>query len=255
MMTAAPPKSINLGLGEPDFQPPDHIIAALKKAVDNGHNHYGATMGLTDLREKLVDNLKTKKPDITLDNVMVTVGATGACMLVMQTFVDDGDEVLIPNPGFVLYKPQIDFCGGKAVRYSLKQKNSFLPDIEEIKGLITSRTKAIVVNTPSNPCGSVMGREEIKAIADIADDYNLLVVSDEVYDEIIYENKHYSFLGRCDRHVYINSFSKTYAMTGWRVGYLATDEETIKQFEKIQYIDIACPPTPFQYSLIEALEG
>jgi aspartate aminotransferase len=255
MMTAAPPNAINLGLGEPDFQPPKHVIAALQKAVANGYNKYGSTMGLKELRLGLVDNLKSKKPDIALDNVMITVGASGALMVTMQAFINDGDEVLIPNPGFVLYKPQVDLHGGIPVPYSLREKNNFQPDIEELRELITPRTKAMIVNTPSNPTGGVVGEKEIDAIADLAREHNLVVISDEVYDEIIYNDRHHSFLGKCDNHVYINSFSKTYAMTGWRVGYAVADSEIIKQLEKIQYCNIACPPTPFQYALIEALEG
>jgi len=255
MMAAAPPKAIHLGLGEPDFQPPKHVIDALKKAIDNGHNHYGATLGLNDLRLAVVEREKSKREDLSIDNAMMTVGATGGLMLAMQALVDDGDEVLIPNPGFVLYEPQVAFCGGKAISYAIREENNFLPDIEELKELITPKTKIIIVNSPSNPTGGVLGEEEVKAIADLAHDHNLIIVSDEVYDEIIYEGEHHSFLGKYDRHVYINSFSKTFAMTGWRVGYLVADKDMIKQFEKIQYCDIACPPTPFQYALVEAMKG
>lgn len=255
MMSAAPPDAIHLGLGEPDFQPPKQVIDALKKAVDNGHNHYGATLGLNDLRRAVVERESSKRSDLTIDNVMMTVGATGGLMVTMQAFVDEGDEVLIPNPGFVLYEPQVAFCGGRAVSYSIKEKNNFLPEIEEIKSLITPKTKIIIVNSPSNPTGGVLSEEHVNAIADIARDHNLIVVTDEVYDEIIYDNTHHSFLGKYDKLVYINSFSKTYAMTGWRVGYMIAAPEVIKVFEKIQYCDIACPPTPFQYALVEAMKA
>jgi aspartate aminotransferase len=255
MMAAAPPHAINLGLGRPDFQPPKHLLDSLKKVVDDGLNHYGPTLGIKELREALVERLKDKKPDLSMDNIIITVGATGGLMNAMQIFVNHNDEVLIPNPGFVLHEPQIEFCGGKAVRYSLKEENEFRPNIDHIQESITPRTKVIIVNTPSNPTGCVYKEEDVKAIIDIARDKDLIVVSDEVYDDIVYENEHTSFLGKYDKLVYVNSFSKTYAMTGWRIGFLVAEPDVVQYVRKIQYCSLACPPTPLQFALVSTIKG
>jgi aspartate aminotransferase len=255
MMAAAPPHAINLGLGRPDFQPPKHLLDSLKKVVDDGLNHYGPTLGIKELREALVDKLKDRQPDITLDNIIITVGATGGLMTAMQIFVNHVDEVLIPNPGFVLHEPQIAFCGGKAVHYPLTEENEFRPDIDKMQELINPKTKVIIVNTPSNPTGSIYTEEDVKAIVDIAREKDLILISDEVYDDIVYEEKHNSFLGKYEKLIYVNSFSKTYAMTGWRIGFMVADPEVVQIVRKIQYCSLACPPTPLQFALVSTLKG
>ncbi len=245
--------AIHLGLGEPDFQPPENAKNALKKAVDDGYNKYGATPGMHELRDAIVEKEKRYRKDLTRDNVVVTAGGTEALMASIFTFIGEGDEVLIPDPGFVIYEPQVRLAGGKPVRYPLFEENDFVPKIDDLK--ITKKTKAIIVNSPSNPTGGVMGEEDIKAFVDIAEDNNLLIFSDEVYDEIVYEGKHHSFMGKYDNLIYVNSFSKIYAMTGWRIGYVMAKEEYLKEISKMHYYTMACPPTPIQYAALEAIKG
>lgn len=253
MFDLAGEDAIHLGLGEPDFQPPENAKNALKKAVDNGYNKYGATPGLPALRDAIVEKEKRYRKDLTRNNVVVTAGGTEAFMASVFTFIGKDDEVLIPDPGFVIYAPQVKLAGGKPVRYPLFEENDFIPKISDLK--ITKKTKAVIVNSPSNPTGSVIDENTIKAIVDVAEDNNLLIFSDEVYDEIVYEGRHHSFMGKYDNLIYINSFSKIYAMTGWRIGYVMAKEEYLKEIAKMHYYTMACPPTPIQYAALEAMKG
>jgi aspartate aminotransferase len=255
MFEMAPKEAINLTVGEPDFPPPQHIIEALYQAARSGKNKYCPTVGVEELREAIAKNLRKQRKDIAAKNIIVTCGGTQGLMLTSQTIFNPGDEVLVPDPGFVLYGPQIELMGGRPVRYRLTQENDFRPDIEELNGLVSRRTKAILVNSPSNPTGGTVTREDVKALADLASDHDLLVVSDEVYDSIVYDGSHESFLPACDKLVYINSFSKSFAMTGWRIGYLAADSELVEVMRKVHYYNIACPPTPTQYAALAGLNG
>lgn len=176
-------------------------------------------------------------------------------MVIAQTLINPGDEVLIPDLGFVLYQRHVMLAGGVPVPYHLTQENRFVPDMEELGSLLTPRTKAIIVNYPGNPTGAVMSRREAEALAEFADHHGLLIISDEVYDEIVYNGEHNSMLGTSENVIYVNSFSKTYALTGWRIGYLAAPVGVIPELTKVQYYNIACPPTPMQYAVLEALKG
>jgi len=252
MFESAPPGAINLGLGEPDLQPPPKVIEALKKAIDSGMNKYGPTGGIPELRQAVAERL-AKFADVKPDTVLITTGATEALCVTMQTLIDNGDEVLIPDPGFVLFGPQVRLAGGVPVTYSLAKDNGFIPGIDELRSLVTHRTKAIIVNSPANPTGAVFDRKTVQAIADFAKEEGLIVISDEVYDAIVYEGAHESFLGKYENTVYVNSFSKVFAMTGWRLGYLTAPPEMIKQMAKIHYYMVACPPTPTQYAVLAGL--
>jgi aspartate aminotransferase len=251
----APPDAINMGIGEPDFQPPEHVRDAVKKAIDSGQNKYGPIAGLPALREAIAARYRKYKADVTKENVVVTAGGSEALLVCALGLYDKGDEVLVPDPGFVFYAPHARMSGAKPLTYSLKQENDFGIDEEELKTLVTKRTKAIVVNTPSNPCGGALNEKEVGCISDLAKDSGLFVISDEVYDEIVYERPHVSFMGRCENLVLINSFSKTYAMTGWRIGYMAGDQRIMENLSKIHYYTIACPSSPYQHGAIAALTG
>ncbi len=253
LFESAPPGAINLGLGEPDVQPPQEMIDAYKAALDAGYNKYGPSAGVKELREAIAKSLKRFRKDVAFENIIVTAGATEGMMIACETIVDEGDEVLVPNPGFIVYAPDVALAGGRPVEYSLRHENGFLPDIEEVKSLITPRTKAIVVNSPSNPTGTVFPKEAVKAIADIATDNGLYILSDEVYHNFVYEGEHCSFARFHDDTVIVDSFSKTFAATGWRIGYVATSKEIVQQLSKVQYYTLACPSTATQYAVLAGL--
>jgi aspartate aminotransferase len=253
LFEAAPPGAINLGLGEPDVQPPQEMIEAYKAALDKGYNKYGPSAGVKELREAIAKSLKRFRKDVVFENIIVTAGATEGMMIACETIVDDGDEVLVPNPGFIVYAPDVALAGGRPVEYSLRHENGFLPDAEEVKTLITPRTKAIIVNSPSNPTGTVFPKDAVKAIADIATDKGLYILSDEVYHNFVYEGEHCSFARFHDDTIIVDSFSKTFAATGWRIGYVATSKEIVQQLSKVQYYTLACPSTATQYAVLEGL--
>jgi len=255
MFELASADSINLGLGELDFEPPESAKQGISDAVRGGRNGYGPTKGLPELREALAEDLKKYRGDVEPDNVIVTTSATNGLLVTAMTLFDHGDEVLIPDPGFVIYEPHVIICGAMPVRYGLRQENKFQPNIEEILELITPRTKAIIVNSPNNPTSGMMDLETVKALRDIAVDHDMVIISDEVYDRIVFEGEHYSMLDDAYDHlVYINSFSKTYAMTGWRIAYLATSKYMVTQLAKLQYYNIACPPSPTQLGALAAMK-
>ena len=256
MFELAGKDAVNMGLGEPDFEPAPHIAEALREAVATGKNHYGPTLGLPQLREAIAHRIKDYRGEnVSAENIIVTAGATQALMTLNHTFVDHGDEVLYPDPGFVLYSAQARICGGFPIPYSLTPENKYQPDVDEIQAKITPRTKLIMVNTPSNPTGACMDKETVRAICEIAEDKGVMIVADEVYDFLSYDAPHQSFLSHMDNVIWVNSFSKTYALTGWRMGCIATKKEYVRAIETMHYYTVACPPTPFQWAGVAALEG
>jgi aspartate aminotransferase len=256
MFELAGKDSINMGLGEPDFEPAPHIQAALADAVAKGKNHYGPSLGLPQLREAIAHRIKDYRGEnVSAQNIIVTMGTTQALMTVNHTFVDHGDEVLVPDPGFVLYPSQARLCGGFPIPYSLTAENHYQPDVDEIQAKITPRTKLIIVNSPANPTGGCMDKRTVQAICEVAEDAGVMVVADEVYDFLTYDGKHHSFLSHMDNVIWVNSFSKTYAMTGWRLGCIATKREYVKAIETMHYYTVACPPTPMQWAGVAAIEG
>jgi aspartate aminotransferase len=255
MFEAAPPRSINLGLGEPDFDPPAPVVEALCRAARQGANHYGPSAGLPALRQRLAERYRDREPATDRDNVLVTGSATEALMATALALYDPGDEVLVPNPGFVLYAPHARLMGAVPVPYSLRAANGYQPDLEELEGLITSRTAAIVVNSPSNPTGAVFPKATIDRIASLADRHDLTIVSDEVYEEIVYDTPATSFWGRTDRAVVVNSFSKMLAATGWRIGFVVAPRALAVEINKMHYHIMACPPTPAQHAVLAGLES
>jgi aspartate aminotransferase len=254
LFEAAPEGAINLGLGEPDMQPPEEMIAAFKRALDEGRNKYGPSAGIGDLRRAIAQNLKSYRGDVTYENIIITAGATEGMRIATETIMGRGDEALVPNPGFIIYGPDVTLAGGRPVEYSLKAENDFYPDLDEMASLITPRTKAIIVNSPSNPTGAVFPEEVVKGICDIARDRGLYILSDEVYHNFVYEGKHCSFAQYHDDTVIVNSFSKSLAATGWRIGYVATSKEIVQQLAKVQYYTLACPPTATQYAVLEGMK-
>jgi len=255
MFEAAPPNSINLGLGEPDFDPAPEVIEALCAAVRNHRNHYGPSAGIPELRDKVAERYRELDPGTRRDNVIVTAGGSEGLMTAALAFYDPGSEVLVPNPGFVLYAPHARLAGAVPVPYSLPASRKFLPDLDELEQLVSSRTRAIVVNSPSNPTGAVFPRSMVDRIVAFADKHELTIISDEVYEEIVYDVPATSFWGRSDRVVIANSFSKTFAMTGWRLGFLVAPRPLAVALNKIHYHIIACPSTPAQVAVLAGMES
>ncbi len=244
---------INLGLGEPDFQPPDVVKRAIAEGVEKGYNKYGPSKGFPELRELIAEKYSSYG-DFTPNNVLITVGATEGFMVTTLSLVNPGDEVLYPDPGFVLYKPHIKIAGGKPVPYPIYQENDFVPTQDDLLSRITPKTKAIIINSPNNPTGGVLEEKDIKMIIDIAEDRDLVIISDEVYFSLVYDGPPRTFLGKYDKLVFINSFSKEFAMTGWRLGYIIAPEEFVEQIGKMHYYTVACPQSPMEYAAIVALK-
>ncbi len=249
---------INLSIGEPDLDTPVSIKDAAKKALDLGYTHYAPTKGYPDLLEALALKLK-RENGVDVDpesEVMVTVGGTQAIYLALTTLLREGEEVIIPSPAFVQYFAATKLAGGVPIEVGLSE--DYLIDPDNIRRALTKRTKLLIVNSPSNPTGAVSDSEKIKEAVSIAVENGLMVISDEVYEKFVYEGKHFSpasipeFKGHV---VTVNSLSKAYAMTGWRIGYVAAPQEVIEQMAKVQMYSSACTPSFIQKAAVEALDS
>jgi len=246
--------SVNLGLGEPDFQPPPEAVEAVEEAMRMGFNKYGPTNGIPPLREEISKRLKIYWKDVTPENVVVTSSGSEALFSGFLTFMDQGQKALVPDPGFVLYRPHSQLTGGSHTDYTLAIENSFRPDPDEMERLIDEKTRLIVMNSPSNPTGGMVTRQDRDDIVDVAREHDLVIISDEVYDTMVYPgNSHHSFLGSYEKTMMVNSFSKIFSMTGWRMGYVAASDEMISKISLAHYHMVACPPTPIQYGALAAL--
>ncbi len=255
------PNVISLGIGEPDFIPPAHILEAAKRALDEGRTHYTPTVGIPELREALVEKAK-RDYNLSYDpnsEVLVTAGGTEAIFLALLALINPGDEVLVPDPGFVCYEPGVLMAGGVPVSMPVLEKKGFKPDAEGVMSLITGKSRVIITNTPNNPTGSVLSYNDITGLAKLAVERDLIVISDEVYEKITYDDVEHrclaTFSGMRERTVVVNSFSKTYAMTGLRVGYALGPEELISAMTLAHQYITACVNGPAQYAALAALEG
>ena len=256
MFEVTNPDAINLGIGEPDFDVPQNIKDAMKKSIDENDTHYTPNKGYIELREEIVKKFKKDNGiNTNPDNVIVTAGASEGLYICAQAFIDSGDEVILPNPSFLSYEACINMANGKIVPVDCKMENEFKLKADDVLEKITPKTKAIMLNSPSNPTGAVMDKEDIKAIADLSMDHNFMIISDEIYEKIIYDKKHYSPAKYSDNVITLNGFSKTYAMTGLRIGYLTSNENYIEQLLKIHQYNIACASTTSQKGAYEALIG
>lgn len=248
--------SINLGLGEPDFDTPEYIREAAKKALDEGFTHYTVNKGIVELREAISAKLE-RDNDISVspDEIIVTVGASEGLMIALNALLDAGDDVLIPDPGFVSYDASVKLAGGRSVPVKLTDEEEFKLTPELVQENITDKTKAMIINSPSNPTGSVMGKGDIKGVAEIADDHDIALISDEIYEKIIYDAKHYSPASYTDNCITINGFSKAYAMTGFRIAYVAALPEITEEMLKVHQYSTACASSISQKAALAALEG
>ncbi|MGZ4903499.1 MAG: pyridoxal phosphate-dependent aminotransferase [Halobacteriota archaeon] len=252
----AKPDMINLGLGQPDFDTPTHIKEAAKNAIDEGYTGYAPNHGFIELIDAVISYYRRYGVDARKENVLCTSGASEGLHLSFEALIDPGDEVIVPDPGFVAYRPLVHIAGGLPVGAQVVQEEDFRLTPETVAKLITKKTRALVVNSPANPTGAVQQYEDMKAFVELANDYDFYIISDEVYDRIIYDTKHVS--PACidpERVIVVNAVSKTYAMTGWRLGYTIAPIDITEEMLKVhQYIQ-ACAPSVSQKAAHAALTG
>jgi len=250
---------ISLGIGEPDFDTPEHIKEYAKEALDKGLTHYGPNAGIKELREAVAEKLK-KDNGIEVDpksQIIITVGGNQGLLMGFATFLKDDEEVLIPSPAFVSYAPSVILAGGKPVEVPTYEENEFRLTADELEKYVTPKTRALIINTPNNPTGAVLTKKDLEEIADFAVEHDLMILSDEVYEYFVYDGvKNYSIAsldGMFDRVITINSFSKTFAMTGWRLGFVVAPEWVIERMTRFQMYNVTCPVTFVQYAAAKAL--
>ncbi len=256
MFELAGKDAINFGIGEPDFQPPDFVVEAYARAMREGKNNYGPSSGIPELRAAIAEKERARLPGIDPGQVIVTTGSTSGLYAALASYINPGDEVLIPNPGFVLYRPHTFLVGGIPVEYPLRKEFHYRPRVDDLRRLVTPRTKAIIINSPGNPTGACLREKDVDYIVEFAREHDLLLLTDEAYDTIVYERPHATFLGKYENTIYFNTFSKTYAMTGWRIGYIVAGTTALADpMKRMNYHMVACPPTPTQYACLAALNG
>ena len=250
---------ISLGIGEPDFDTPENIKEYAKEALDKGYTHYGPNIGLPILREAVAEKLK-RDNNIDVDpdkNIIITVGANIGFLMGLSSFLKPGEEVLIPSPAFVSYAPATILAGGVPVEVPTYEENEFRINTDDLKKYVSEKTRAIFINTPNNPTGTVLTKKDLEEIADFAIEHDLMILADEIYEYIVYDGfKHVSIAslnGLFERVITINGFSKTFAMTGWRLGYVVADEKLIDKMVKLQMYTVTCPVTFIQYAAAKAL--
>ncbi|MEM0090678.1 MAG: pyridoxal phosphate-dependent aminotransferase [Nitrososphaerota archaeon] len=250
---------IHMEIGEPDFDTPENIKRAAIEALTKGATHYTPTPGIPELRKAIAERISTDLGvNVDWKNVLVTLGCKEAIFASIMSIVDDGDEVIYPNPGYPAYESITAYAGGKPVPLRLSESNEFRMTPEEVNELMTSRTKAIIINSPHNPCGSVLRKEDVKGIVEVAEDRNAFVISDEIYYPILFDGlKHYSPLSfaKKDNVILVDGFSKRYAMTGWRLGYVVAPSDLVEPMTKLLNNLTSCPNQFVQYAGIEALRG
>lgn len=256
MFDMADDDAVQFGLGEPDFQPPEIAIEAFAKAMKDGKNKYTTTAGLPALRQKIAETWHHRIPELNASNVCITMSGTNGLLDIFLALVGPGDNVLIPEPYFPLYPSDVVICGGEPNLYPCTFENGFVPTIEDLESRVDENTVAVLYNFPSNPTGGNVTASQRDELIAFASEHDLWLITDEVYDRIVYEGQHVSFLGAgYDRVIMVQSFSKTFAMTGWRIGYLLSpDQEAMAQLTKMQYYVTACSNDAMQHAVLEALE-
>jgi len=252
---------ISLGVGEPDFVTPAHIRQAGITSLDEGHTAYTSNFGMPDLRRRISAHLEqhysvSYDPD---SEVLCTAGVSEALDLAVRATIDPGDEVIVPEPSYVSYAPCVVFAGGVPVMIATDERQGFAVSARQIAAAITPRTRAILLGYPNNPTGAAVGRDELAAIVRLASEHDLLLYSDEIYARLIYDGWEHTCVaalpGARERTILLNGFSKSYAMTGWRLGYAAAPADIIEAMMKIHQYGLLCAPTMAQYAAIEALDN
>jgi len=253
------PDVIHLNIGEPDFPTPAHIVEAAKKAMDEGKTHYTPDEGLLELRRTIAEK-ESKKLGLSFDeeNVVITAGATGGTYATLMASIELGDEVLLPDPYYSGYYYATQMAGGKLVGVAQVEEKGFQVDADELRQKTSPKTKAMIAVSPNNPTGVLLDDSSLKAMAETACENDLLVISDEVYDEFVFEGKFRSiatFPEMSERTVVVNSFSKTYAMTGWRIGYVVGPKKIVSEAVKVSHSTGVCVSSISQYAALAALQG
>jgi len=251
---------ISLGPGEPDFASPPHVLKAAKDAITNKKTHYSPPGGRDDLKEAIVKKLKkNNKMTVKPDNIVVTSGSTEGLLLSLMCTVDVGEGVMIPDPGFLAYKPMVEVLNGMPLSIRLEETNYFQITRELLEeSIVPEKTKAIIINTPSNPTGTVFTKKTLEEIADFAVEHDLIVFSDEAYERFVYDGKHISFAslnGMDKRSISLFSFSKSYGMPGFRIGYAVGPRDIMNVMKKVHVLSTICAPTISQLIAVDALKG
>ena len=251
---------VHLEIGEPDFDTPEHIRDAAKQALDDGFTHYGASAGQIELREAIAKHQTERQGyDVSADSVIVTPGGKPGMFFTIMALVEQGVEVIYPNPGFPIYESMINYMGGIAVPMQLNEESGYNADIDNLRSLITTRTKLIIINSPNNPCGSVIPESDLEKIAEMAGENDLVVLADEIYKDMYYgDQEHVSitkFPGMRERTVILDGFSKSYAMTGWRLGYGVFPDFLVEPVTRLMTNSVSCTSVFSQMAAIAALEG
>ena len=250
---------VHLQIGEPDFDTPENIIDAGIEALRSGWTHYGPANGDPELRQAIAEYIaRSRSAEYSADQVLVTPGGKPIMFFLMLALLDAGDEAIYPDPGFPIYRSMIEFAGAKAVPIPLREENDFTLDVEELRGLVTPKTKLLIINSPANPTGGVLTQADLEAIAEIATANDLIVLADEIYSELLYEGEHHSIAslpGMAERTVILDGFSKTYAMTGWRLGYGLFPQSLIEAVTLLMINSNSCTSVAVQRAGLEALTG
>jgi len=250
---------VHLEIGEPDFDTPRNICDAGIKALNSGYTHYCPSQGIPALRAEVAKEMeRTRGISVSPDRIIITPGAKPIIFYSILALLDEGDEAIYTNPLFPIYESMINFSGATAVPIPLREELDFRFDVDELRSKITPRTKLIFLNYPQNPTGGVLGESDIRSIAEIAQEHNLTVFADEVYEYILYEGNHYSIAslpGMLDRTILLSGFSKTYAMTGWRMGYAVVPQQLVDPIVRMITNSVSCTAPFIQYAGIEALTG
>ena len=248
---------IFLGIGEPDFDTPEHIVGAAKQALEDGYTHYTPSAGIAEVREAIAVDMGSRLGhEVSGSNVIVTPGGKPVMFFTILALAEEGDEVIYPNPGFPIYESMIRFAGATPVPMQLHEERGYNPDVEELRALVSPRTKLIIVNSPNNPCGSVIPEPDLAAIAKIANEADAVVLSDEIYKDFYYEGSHVSitrYPGMWERTVVLDGLSKSYAMTGWRVGYGLFPDELVEPVTRLMTNSVSCTSAFSQVTAMAAL--
>lgn len=258
-LEAAGKNIIHLEIGEPDFETPQHIKDAAIQALQDGHTNYTPTPGISEVREVIAQNVNTTRDiSVSQDQVVITPGAKPIMFFTILALVQRGDEVIYPNPGFPIYESMIRFCEGTPVPLPLKSENDYQPNLDELESKINDRTKLIILNSPQNPTGSVIKKEDSISIARMLEDKNIYVLSDEVYKDLLYNDTHFSIAtipSMTDRTIILDGLSKSYSMTGWRLGYGIFPSELTPHIIKLATNSVSCATSFAQLAIVAALEG